>query len=105
MKEKLNERTDFSYTDYQRELVEEKSNYLYYTREELINKLIDYLSPNNTYRNLLLYDKDFTDKQSLSELRNRYSKLINRLLRVSRRIRKSKERRGDRNDYYGFCTE
>ena len=105
MKEKLNERTDFSYTDYQRELVEEKSNYLYYTREELINKLIDYLSPNNTYRNLLLYDKDFTDKQSLSELRNRYSKLINRLLRVSKRIRKSKERKSDRNDYYGFCTE
>nr|DAS06161.1 MAG TPA: Inovirus Gp2 [Caudoviricetes sp.] len=105
MKEKLNERTDFSYTSYQLQLVEEKSNYSHYTREELINKLIQYLPSNSLYRNQLLSNRDFTDRQSLSKLRDVYSKLINRLLRVSKRISKSKECKSDRNDYYGFCTE
>ena len=100
-----NSLTDFSYTPYQRDLVEEKSNYLYYTREELINKLIEHLPVNSQYRNLLLHDKDFTDIQSLTELRSRYSKLINRKLRISRGISKRKKRKVDRNDYYGFCRE
>ena len=105
MKDNKNTRTDFSYSSYQLELLQEKSNYLYYTREELINKLIDYLPANSKYRNLLISNKDFTDSQSLTVLRNRYSKLINQLLRVNKRIRNRKRRKVDRNDYYGFCTE
>ena len=96
---------DFSYTSYQLQLVEEKSNYLDYTREELINKLIEHLPVNNLYREQLLSNRDFTDNQSLTKLRDVYSKLINRLLRISKRIRKSRKRKSDRNDYYGFCTE
>ena len=96
---------DFSYTPYQLQLVEEKSNYSHYTREELINKPIEHLPVNNLYREQLLSNRDFTDNQSLTKLRDIYSKLINRLLRVSRRIRKSRERKSDRNDYYGFCRE
>lgn len=101
----MNLTNDLSYTPYQCQLVEEKSNYLQYTREELINKLIDYLPSNNQYRCHLLSNTDFRNTQSLSVLRNAYSKLINRKLKVSRRISKRRKRRPDRNDYYGFCTE
>ena len=101
----MNLTNDLSYTPYQLELVEEKSNYLSYTREELINKLIHYLPTNNQYRNQLLSNTDFTNNQSLTKLRKVYSKIINRKLRVSKRISKRKKPKPDRNDYYGFCTE
>lgn len=101
----MNLTNDLSCTTYQCQLVEEKSNYLHYTREELINKLIDHLPTNNQYRNHLLSNTDFRNTQSLSKLRNFYSKIINRKLRVSKRISKRRKRKPDRNDYYGFCTE
>ena len=101
----MKELNNLSYTAYQQELVEEKSNYLHYTREELINKLIDYLPTNNPYRNHLLSNSTFTNTQSLTKLRSVYSKLINRKLRASKRISNRRKRKPDRNDYYGFCTE
>nr|DAO72931.1 MAG TPA: Inovirus Gp2 [Bacteriophage sp.] len=101
----MNLTNDLSYTPYQCQLVEEKSNYLHYTREELINKLIDYLPSNSQYRSHLLSNNQFRNSQSLSKLRNVYSKLINRKLKVSKRISKRRKRRPDRNGYYGFCTE
>lgn len=96
---------NLSYTPYQLTLVEEKSNYLQYTREELINRLIDYLPSNSQYRSHLLHNTDFRNTQSLSKLRNTYIKLINRKLRISKHISKRRKRKPDRNDYYGFCTE
>ena len=96
---------NLSYTPYQLTLVEEKSNYSNYNREELINRLIDYLPSNSQYRSHLLSNTDFRNTQSLSKLRNTYIKLINRKLRISKHISKRRKRRSDRNDYYGFCTE
>ena len=101
----MNLTNDLSYTPYQCQLVEEKSNYSKYNREELINKLIDYLPSNNQYRSHLLSNTDFKNTQSLSKLRNTYIKLINKRLRISKHISKRRKRRPDRNDYYGFCTE
>lgn len=101
----MNLTNDLSYTPYQLTLVEEKSNYLQYSREELINKLNDYLPSNSQYRSHLLSNTDFRNTQPLSKLRNTFIKLINRKLRISKHISKRRKRRPDRNDYYGFCTE
>ena len=86
-------------THYQLLLEQELSNYQNYTKEELIQKLYEYLPKQSKLR------KTLPNITSLTKLRKLYKRILRNLLKRSYRISQSKTYKPDYTDYYGICTE